>query len=506
VEYRYQTTPFAHQDEAFKISRMLPAYALFMEQGTGKSKVIIDTSAFLYGLGHITGVVVVAPNGVHRNWIVNEYPVHFPGFENFVVPAYWRSTPKVAEQEALDRLWDPSLIGLRVLTMNVEALQREPRKCPPFQLLKKFLGTFRCLYVVDESITIANEGARRTDNILQVASLAPFRRILSGMPFERVPQLFTQMAFLDPHILGHASFFTFRARYCEMKKVHLNGRKPFIDHVRDKQGQPVYRHLDELTRLLAPFSYKKQKSECLDLPPKLYVRRYFELAPEQRRIYNEMRSKSRAELEGMQFSATHVLARVTRLQQIASGYLVRIDAPETEDDSPTRVAMKIFPDPMKNPRIQALLEWLEDVGDQSGIIWGRFQVELDDIKAALLRFGRGKLVEYHGRVGASERDRAVAEFQDGTARWFLGHPAAAGRGLTLTAASVEAYYANQFYLELRLQSEDRAHRIGQTKSVTITDLEAVDTVDRKIIDSLRGKRDVVMSVMGWKDINEWMGE
>jgi len=112
---------------------------------------------------------------------------------------------------------------------------------------------------------------------------------------------------------------------------------------------------------------------------------------------------------------------------------------------------------------------------------------------------------YYGDTENDEREQAVENFQnaDGELRFFVGNPRTGGYGLPLTAASVVVYFSNSFDLEVRLQSEDRAHRIGQTKNVTYIDLISPKTVDEKIVQALRAKIDIANQVMG-EELKEWL--
>jgi hypothetical protein len=175
---RFKTKPYDHQLEAFNLSSELESFALLMEQGTGKTKVIIDTAAHLFGLGRIDAVLVVAPNGVHRNWIHNELPVHHPDWAPHIA-TYWSSMPTKAERKALENLSDPKFVGLRWLSLNVEAFSSEKGR----KMAENWLRTHKVLFVVDESSRIKTPTAQRTKNILKLAKLAPYRRIMTGTPF-----------------------------------------------------------------------------------------------------------------------------------------------------------------------------------------------------------------------------------------------------------------------------------------------------------------------------------
>jgi len=501
ADYVYQTTPYAHQHEAFMLSRDLKTFALLAEMGCGKTKIIIDNAAYLYERGIIDALLVIAPNGVHRNWVVNELPVHLPTR----IPhraMFWSASPtREQTQQRRKLLQSPDLQALSVVAMNVEAFSRKGKA---LEFANAFLAANRCMLVVDESTTIKNmgyrngRGVKRTGNIMAMAELAPYRRIMTGTPVSNSPlDLFPQFYFLSPKILGFTSFTAFRARYAELLKegnpllrhIQAKARRPgFVQVVaRDKEGRPQYKNLEELRRKIAPHSFQITKAECLDLPPKIYEQRYVALSPEQERLYEELSARLRADLrEGGEITAAMAITRLMRLQQVLGGFV-------TPDGARAPLAL-----PGGNPRLEALLQVLEEAPGKV-IIWARFRAELQAIANAL-----EGAVEYHGGVAQDDRQEAVRAFQEDEAvRYFVAQPHSGGYGLTLTAATTVVYYSNDFSLEVRLQSEDRCHRIGQHSPVTYVDLVAPGTVDEKIREALRMKKDVAAIVSG-KNLGEWI--
>ena len=105
----------------------------------------------------------------------------------------------------------------------------------------------------------------------------------------------------------------------------------------------------------------------------------------------------------------------------------------------------------------------------------------------------------------TERQKTIDRFQDpdSDARFFVGNPQTGGYGITLTAANTVIYYSNGYDLEKRLQSEDRAHRIGQKKSVTYVDLIAPKTIDEKIRKALRAKINIASEILG-EELKDWI--
>ena len=478
--YKFKTKPYEHQLKALEKSWAAETYGLFMEMGTGKSKVLVDNIAILYDRGAIKGALIVAPKGVYKNWDAIEFPTHLPDHIE-CTKVLWEPTATKKKQAELDTLFDDKG-DLKILIMNVEAFSTNKGLDFARSFLNIFVG--RALIGIDESTTIKNPTAKRTKNILKIGDLAKYRRILTGSPVTKSPlDLFSQCEFLDPYHLGHASYYSFRARYANMVKRNFGGRQV--------QLVVSYRRLDELADILDKFSYRVLKEDCLDLPEKVFTKRLVELTPEQDKAYKQMKQMALAMLDnGEVMTTVNVMTQLMRLHQITCGHF-------KADDGTTTA--------LKNNRMDALLQLLEET-DGKVIIWANYREDIKNIVAALKKaYGDASTVEYHGGVDSTLRQEHIAQFQqkNGPTRYFVGNAQTGGYGITLTAANTVIYYSNSYDLEKRLQSEDRAHRIGQTGSVTYVDLIAENTVDDKIVKSLRNKINIANEIMG-EDIKEWI--
>lgn len=504
---QFKTKPFAHQLRAYNLSRDAEYFALLMEQGTGKSKVVIDTCAYLYGAGRIDALIVVSPNGVQHNWVLNEIPAHMPDYCN-ALSAWWGTSRK--QQKVLAELFDVRRTGLRVITINVEAVTTKKGRA----FLNKCLLVWKCLLAVDESHRIKNPKALCSKALHAVAHKAPFRRILTGTPVTQSPvDLFSQFYFLDEWVMGTDSFVAFKAQYCELLppgsgllrhieqrmkpglmrryngneakvRAHMDKYLPQVVAT-DAKGNKKYKNLDKLQTLIAPHSLRVRKADCLDLPDKLYQRVYHELSAPQRRLYDDMKNKLRIEMKDGSASVATKLTSLVRLQQLVGGH---------QPDARGEYKAHIMPT-QDNPRIAALLDSVQEL-EGGVIVWARFRQQLEDIAACLKDADLGGVVQYHGGISGKDRVKAVDKFQSGEAKFFVAQPHSGGVGLTLTAARTVIYYSNDFSLETRLQSEDRAHRIGQHHAVTYIDIEAVDTLDVRIIGALRSKKNVADLLTG----------
>jgi SNF2 family DNA or RNA helicase len=475
--YAFKTKPYQHQYHGWDMAKDREEFAWFMEMGTGKSKICVDNFCWLYDQGKIDTVLIVAPKGVYRNWANIEVAKHAPTHIDYSLVA-WENAPSKGNKVYLDRILQPA-DKLRILVMNIEAFSTQKG----FKFAALFVKSGRNFIAVDESTTIKSPRAGRTKSIIQLGKYSKYRRILSGLPNPNSPMdLYTQCVFLDEHLLGFTSYYSFRNRYATMIKMNCGGRA-FSKVV-------GYQRLDELEDLLSKFSFRVLKKDCLDLPEKVYVTRSIELTADQQKHYNSVKDKLRTSVEQGDLTITETLVKLVRLHQISCGNLPLDDGSIVSLD---------------NSRITNLLDIIEE---QSGkiVIWATYRKNIEDIVKALTKeHGAKSIVEYHGGVDDAARSRAIDLFQDGDSpvRFFVGNPQTGGMGITLTASSTVIYYSNSYNLEHRLQSEDRTHRIGQAKSVVYIDLVCEGTVDEKIVESLRNKKNMASYVLG-DEIYNWI--
>lgn len=475
--YPFKNKPFLHQQAYLQRFWDSPVAALFADMGTGKSFMVINNFAMLYDKGKINAVLVVAPKGVYRNWYDTEIPKHLPAHVVCRM-AIWSANPRKAEQQALDRLFEVTE-DLKILIMNIEAFST-PRGTT---FAKRFLLSHSVFMAIDESTTIKTPGSARSKNTEKAGRGARYKRIMTGSPVTKSPMdLYQQCAFLSDACLDISSYYAFQARYAVVveRQLATHTFKQIIG----------YRRLDELKQKLDRFSYRVKKEECLDLPDKLYVKREVDLTDEQVKAYNQMKSLALAQIEGGIVSTVNALTQIMRLHQIVCGHVKMDDGTIME---------------LPNNRIKELLSVVEET-DGKIIIWANYRHDIEAIKLALSKeYGMNSVATYFGDTEATERQVIVNRFQDpdDELRFFVGNPSTGGYGLTLTAAHTMVYFSNSFDLEKRLQSEDRAHRIGQTKNVTYIDLIAPNTVDEKIVKALRDKIDIATQVLG-EDLKQWL--
>ena len=476
MNYKFKTKPYKHQLTALEKSWNKETYAYFMEMGTGKTKVLIDNMSMLYDKGKIDGALIIAPKGVVKTWYEQEIPTHLPNhIENVTV--LWQPNITKKQQEKLESLFEIET-ALHILVMNVEAFSTEKG----VKFASKFLNSHKVLMAIDESTTIKTPTAKRTKNIIGLGKFSKYRRIMTGSPVTKNPlDLYTQCEFLDPYLLDFASYYAFRNRYAEMTTMNVRGRS--IQVVKE------FRHLDELSDSLKLFSYRVLKKDCLDLPPKNWTKRYISLTKEQEKIYEQMKKHALAMLNGKVTTTVTVLTQLMRLQQITCGHFVADDGTTQE---------------VKSNRMQELLDVLEQT-EGKAIIWCHWQKDAKSIIEKIEEeYGPGSVVDYYGLTPQDQRQDNIRKFQsDPKCRFMVGTPSTGGYGITLTAANTVIYYSNGYDLEKRLQSEDRAHRIGQKQTVTYIDLICEDTVDEKIVKSLRDKINIASEVLG-EELKDWI--
>jgi SNF2 family DNA or RNA helicase len=484
-------------------------FALFMEQGTGKTWAYLADAERYYLDGKIDAIFVLAPSGVHENWVLREIPLHMDC--NYVAH-FWRSGMGKRARAALarDLLTPNSENKLRIFTMNFEAMARSKEA---FQFAVDFMQANRAIFVLDESQRIKNIKSATHKKVMEARPYARARRIGTGTPMDKPEDIFGQMQFLEPGLLGTSNYRAFMSEFAVIAdasrtqpgsrelpiaedwrlaaQIRENPRMAWsIQIARDEHtGLPMYRNLERLRKLIEPHAYRVLKKDCLDLPEKLYTNHYFELTPAQREAYELAEDELRVRSQDGTLTPIHKLSKFGKLQQITSGF----------------VFVPGEPDPVyigdRNPRLLAIMDRLEDLPGQK-IIWARFREEISSL-ANLMRDSKIPFVEYHGGIGKNDRNEAIDKFQGGEAEVFLGVQKAGGVGLPLYAASNAMFCSNEFSALIRLQAEDRCHRKGSEihESILYTDLVARDSIDESIARAHQFKMGLAACVLGDRGID-----
>lgn len=458
-KFTFATPSFKHQRICMELGIKAKQFALFMEMGTGKTKATIDIINWWLQIGDIGAALIVAPKAVLWAW---EREIHrHSHFKRMVSVLTGSGADK---REAFEKSKDMA----RWFVTNYATLRDEELDFGPLIHRK------RMAIVLDESSNIANHNSKQSKGAYRLGKLTNFKLILNGTPIANGPlDAFGQFMFLDPNILGHLNFTSFKSEY-----TISGGFK--------NKGTIGYKNLDRLQARIAKNSFRVVKKDCLDLPDKLYRVVELDIGSKMRDVYRQLRDEAIVELEGKVEAVPLVVTRMMRLQQITSGYLPTHDEFGEKDGTIEVETVKL--DAMEELVNEAVAQ------NRKVIVWSRFR---PDVERAALRLAAHGAVAYHGGVSEVDRQSAVDRFQnDPEVKVFVGQSHTGGIGITLTAATVEIYLANSFSYLDRAQSEDRAHRIGQKNNVDIIDLVVRGTIDEYVLRCLQQKKDVAFVVTG----------
>lgn len=436
ISYTYLTEPYAHQRAGLEFLASLGGGALLWEMGTGKTKTAIDFCEWLAA----EHVLVICPNTVKRNWgaEVEKHAGH-QGYD-------------VLDGSVKDRIG--RLAKTRYSIVNCESLSIAA-------FAKAAQAVEWDVVIVDESTRFKTPSAARTKALHKLT--ATHRLILTGTPITGKPEdAWAQLHFVAPGLLG--SYWHFRDRYIALD---------FFKHpIGLKAGMAP-----ELNKLIASRSYRVLKEDVLDLPPKVYEDRVVELAGPQKQAYEQMKHDLYVELAGMEnATAYNILTMLLRLTQITAGLVGGGDR------------YTWLPNNAKVDELDQLLT--DELRDQQVVVFGMYQEELRQLS------DRYSAPIIYGPTPERERFAHIEDFQSGRTRVLLCQERTGGIGINLTAAQTAIYYTRGWSLEEYLQSQDRLHRIGQTRSVTILHLIAKGTVDEDIAKALRKKQNLADQLTG----------
>lgn len=487
---RFKTQPYQHQLTFWEKSRDKDAWALFLDKGTGKTKLAIDTIAWLWLKKKIDGAIIVAPKGFYLTWYDEEIPKHMPDEVEYT-QAYWSSSPKKIELENLRHFCDdPSKLHLFIA--NVEAFSGK-KDSKIIAGTKWFLSHHKStIIIIDESTCIRDSSSNRTKTLIELGRRAKYKRILTGQPIPNNPlQIYAQAEFLKKGLLGFSSFYAFRNRFAVMIEMRAGAPVPDEEEKGKKKFRTFkkvvgYQNKNELKKLIDSFSFCIKKEDCLDLPEKVYSTRIVQMAADQQKAYDDMVERSVALLEDQEtVTAPMVMTQLMKLHQIACGFV------KTDDSIIHRFK--------SNPKLESLSEMIDDLDESEKIVvWATYVESIETITAHFKKkLGDKAVVTYYGGTEKEEKRQAQSLIQDPDSgvRMLIGNPQTGKFGLTLTRAKHTAYFSNSYDFEDRDQSEDRTHRIGQDSATFFTDLVARGTVDDRVLQVLRGKRKVTSEII-----------
>lgn len=477
------------QTEALAASDGREFFAFFMDPGTGKTRVSLKDTWRSYDRGEIDAVLVLSPNNVKDQWVkwdhmkedendIDEVTKHLGLHLPRILKGMWTSSATgenkkcwAAFEDAINRRHHKLII----LSVNYEALTINQF----FEFLKAFCAEYRVKIVADESTRIGKPGSIRTKRAIKLADICKKRELLTGTPVVKSPtKIYSQARFLSPNALPFKSQFAFRNRYCNMGGF---------------QGRQIlsYKNLDELGDLVSKWSFRARSSECLDLPPQIYLKRRVYMTPEQTSAYKTMREEFFATVRADEITAPIVLTQIMRLQQITGGYL------KTKDSRDVAII-----EPERNPKLLEARTLMDDAPGQV-VVWSRFRAELEGLRTLLTP---GSYYEFHG--GVSERDRPAikAGFLRGDRPYLLGTESTGGIGINqFVGANVVIHISSDFDTEKRIQADERTHRIGSERHdhITYYDIVVPSTVDMKVLRVLRSDTQISAKVLR-ETFREWI--
>lgn len=448
ADFIFNVQPYEHQKKAISLCLQRDTFALFMEMGTGKTKCIVDLIGYLFQNLTLEPVLVICPVSVMDNW-AKEIRLHQPQLNVVVLGG--------SKQERIRNLDSFRMREYEVFIINYESFWR---------LEEEFAAYKWGMMVLDESTKIKHRASKQAKAILRLGAKCQRKYIMTGTPSPNSPlELFNQIKFLDPTIFG-TNWYAFRDRYAVMGGY---------------QGYQVigWKNLGELSRKLAGISYRVLKKDCLDLPEKIYKEYKLEMPPKLKEIYKSLAEDLVTSVNGQMITASVVLAKLTKLRQIASGFVYDADG--------TGLPMP------ENPKLSQLEEILNQIlSNHKVVIWTTFREETRLVKNLCETVFRQKSISViDGSVPQEARQEAIDRFQtDPNTKVFIGQQHAGGLGITLTAGDYCIFFSNDYSPEIRLQCEDRLHRIGQKNNVTYVDLIMKGTVDVAIKTMLRKKQNL----------------
>ena len=457
-----KTEMFPHQKDIFDRSKDMRDFALFLEMGLGKTKIIIDQLAYSYMHDEITAALVIAPKGVIANWTMVEMPKHMTPDVNYDT-YLWGGQTTQREEKLFAKFVGQKRDRLKVFVINYDALNQKRIRAVVDVFLKEYKSF---ALIADEATAVKTYSAQRSKHVYAYADRARLVRVLTGTPITQGPMdLWGICRPLGRRVFDQKSFYGFRNRYAITRRMKY-GNQSFDEIV-------GYQNQDELREKVDTFSSVLQKDEVLDLPDKIYSRRAVPLTKTQRTMYDEMVGMSITSVGDETITAVNALGVLSKLQQICVGQM------KTGVDEYA---------PIDNNRIEACLQACREAAGKV-IVWCHFTGARNALCEALCNeFGASSIAVIHTTQSTKMRQVEVERFKtEESCRIFLSSPGMSGHGITLTEANTVIYYCNSFKLEDRLQSEDRCHRIGQASNVQYIDLVSPSTVDIKVLAALRKK-------------------
>lgn len=541
--FNFKTEPYEHQRKAMDIIKDSKYYALFMEQGTGKTKVSIDVANYHFQRKRIDAVLLIAPNGVHEQWAKEQIPIHSSN-EDYDLQIWDSKKMKSrARRSYLERFFEWSG-NLKWFFVNVEYFSTFTEK----ELFTKFVKDNKTMIIVDESTRIKNANAKRTKNIMGLGKHSVINLILTGTPVTRSPfDLWAMFEFMknnfwecNYHIFNHrygihskdinqytgrsfqrliteedyrkVKWYIEKGNTVEDASIYSSISEKNVQFIMNMDKFSPYKRMNELRDYIKNRSFFVTKEECLDLPPKIFETVYVDPSPEQMEVYKNLKKHMYAEIGNRELSILNKVSLLMRLMQVTGGFFpskYKAEMLEGLDDDEVKSIIESEKPILigkKNPKIERLKLELEEVGEEKIIIWANFTAEVEMIMKELKKtFPHWRIEGYYGKIKKNERNKIKEDFQNGKVKILVANPSVGATGLNLQVSNLHYFFSNGYNLEFRLQSEDRSHRIGQKKTVLYKDLVIRKTTDEMVSKSLRNKKDI-LDFFRQNSLSDFLGE
>lgn len=498
--FEFAKPPRGRQGEVIEQSWHRPIAALLCRPGTGKSKLGIDTAGLQYLQGTIEAFLVVSPEGVHEQWVLEAIPTHMSPLVPWVGGYYSSTETRVLAFRTLtDKLFCKGK-SLRVLSMTFDGIQTVRGK----KLARELASRYKTLVFIDESHRVANQKTAGYKSARELLTYAASKRIATGTLLRQNPfAAYGQFELMGNGLLGFGSLAAFKSMYAKMldkdDRLYQHVQQQFRAKTgktieprivaKDEDGKPVYRNLADLRRRLDKWSYFLTLADVSGKEPIVNQSTiYVDLSPAQARMYRELTQIGITQTATGPLIADGSLALAIRLAQVCGGFVPNEDNP---------LALPIEVD--DNPRIRALVDYCEDIAPEKVMIWARYKPELKAIAVALAaQYGEGSVAEYHGDINSKDRATNKARFRDDpTCRFFVGQQQVGGTGLDglQGAASEMVFYSNTYSYLDREQCIARLARTNGADVVNVKDMMSIDTIDEDIVKCMQAAQDVSEAVL-----------
>ena len=507
--------PYKHQEIALERYRDKAEIPLFFDPGTGKTRTALLIAEAKFKAGQIDAVLVIAPNGVHKQWAVEEVPKWLSHVDTTV---QWRKNKKLFFVER----------KLNIVCTNIEQFSTKER----YLDYVNWATSHKTFIILDEATRIKNPKAIRTQRllyefktvvrrgktILKSEPKTVARAILTGTPVTNGPfDVWPMFEFLRPGYFG-VNWYGFQNRYGMFHAIQVNGRVIRIlinedawsqirnctsfemanalygvslstyDTIRAQDHyEGPFRNVDSLRDKMLEIAMFVRIEDCIDMPDRTYNRKLLDMSAEQSRVYHEMELYFITQYKDEKVEAKSKLTAYIRLQQIASGFVSSEQLPESEVEDPPPNKITWFDD---QPKIDQLLCDVEEITDVEGItnnqviIVCHFSAEAERIYDALTAEGYKVCLQTGWKKVGS-----IDGFKRGDYKVMVANIRVISMGFNLQEhCNHMIFYSNTFSLEDRIQVEARIYRAGQAHPCIYLDYVMKDTIDMKVYAALKQKK------------------